>query len=89
MRAHWLVIADLQKFIAEHEAAAENNATPAQKFAKDITPLLRKKVEEYQDQYELALRNNDTRLMRCFLVNTRATHRRDPEYAFIPKDLRE
>lgn len=89
VRAHWLVIADLQKFIAAHETATENAATPTQKFAKDIIPMLRKKVEEYQDQYELALRNKDTRLMRCFLANTRASHRCEAEFSFIPKDLPE
>jgi len=64
-------------------------ATPTEKFANEIIPLLRKKIEDAQRQYELALRNNDTRFMRAFLVNIRATHLHMPEYAFIPKNLPE
>ena len=90
-RTHWLVIADFQKTIADNEAAVGKPVPPSERWALDMIrnsiPLLRERVEEYQYQYEIAMRDGDTALMRRFLNNTRDAHSNEPEFAFLPKAL--
>lgn len=92
-RAHWLVIASFETTIAENETVVANPIPPGGKWAYDMIrnsiPLIRERVEEYQHQYDLAMRDNDARLMRRFLENTRSAHGREPKFSFLPEVLPE
>jgi hypothetical protein len=90
-RTHWLIIADLQRTIVDAEAITKKQPLPGEEMAHGrlcrSTALLRERANGYQQQYDIAIRDNDAQAMRRFLNNANAVYGGSPEYSFLSEAL--
>ncbi len=85
-RAHWLVVADLEREVATLRQSSDDNRCTGGLILGQIEnciELLLNQICEYKEQHEAVMRDQDAATASRFLEKVRGTYSGKPEFAFL------